>query len=198
MSSTYSKNIKTWFTGTKKSTTYPKSIKHVDSSGVLHGEQREWWDRNHLFPKELSVYDHGALVRSTRWYLNGHLQSSIVVIGRTKKEMGFYPSGTQKYKKTYRLISKEWVRHDHWCGFYRNGLKHYVEKYNFGTLITQIRFFSNGNMISKYSIDDKEEDSSDSSSISSIDTEDGSFELTEKIFEENEYDLDNKLVYKDI
>ena len=183
MATHYSRNIKTFF---KKSKSV-KSIKHIDVWEELHGEQREWWDRHHLFPKELSIYDHGKLVRSTKWYLNGLIKLNLAVIGKTKIETSFYSSGRLKYRKTYKLMNKEWVRHDIWYGYYHNGIKNYAEKYNFGILISQIRFFPNGNIISKFTLENKQTiDSSDTSSISSIETEedDSSVELTEKIFSE--------------
>jgi hypothetical protein len=180
MTTPYSRNTKTLFKRSKM----VKSIKHVDSSGELHGEQREWWDRNHLFPKELSIYDHGKLVRSTKWYLNGQLEKSVFVVSRSKKEISFYSSGTQKYKKTYLLHNKQWLRHGIWYGYYRNGFKHYAEKYNLNTVLSQIRFYSNGNVITKFSLEKSSSESSESEE--SEDTEDSSIELTEKIFEEND------------
>jgi hypothetical protein len=200
MTTQYSRNIKTLF---KRSQTV-KSVKHIDMSGELHGEQREWWDRHHLFPKEISVYDHGILVRSTKWYLNGQLESSVVVIGRTKREIGFYSSGTQKYKKTYLLhteenlsVNKKWLRHGIWYGYYRNGFKYYAEKYNFSSLLSRIRFFPNGNVITKFSLEKSSLSSSESEeSEDTEDTEESSIELTEKIFEENDPII--RLPYKNI
>ena len=180
MASHYSRNTKTFFKRSKS----VKSNKHVDLSGALHGEQREWWDRHHLFPKELSIYKHGTLVRSTKWHLNGQLESSIVVIGRVRKEIGFYSSGMQKYKKTYLFHNKQWLRHGIWYGYYRNGYKHYAEKYNLSSLLSQIRFYSNGNVITKFSLEKGSSESSESSE--SEDTEESSIELTEKIFEETD------------
>ena len=199
MASQYSRNTKTLF---KKSKSV-KSIKHVDLSGELHGEQREWWDRHHLFPRELSIYEHGQLVRSTKWYLNGQLESSILVFGLTKKEIGFYSSGMQKYKKTYMFHNKQWLRHGIWYGYYSNGFKHYAEKYNFSSVLSQIRFLSNGNVISKFSLEKSSSESSiseSSDSEESEDTEDSSIELTEKIFEETEeeYESNVRLPYKNI
>jgi hypothetical protein len=196
MSKQYSRNTKTLFKRSKS----VKSIKHVDLSGELHGEQREWWDKHHLFPKELSIYEHGTLVRSTKWYLNGQLESSVVVIGRVRKEIGSYSSGAQKYKKTYLFHNKQWLRHGIWYGYYRNGFKHYAEKYNFSSLVSQIRFFSNGNVITKFSLEKSSSDSSISESSESEDTEDSSIELTEKIFQETEkeYESNIRLPYKNI
>jgi hypothetical protein len=197
----YSKNIKTWFSGKCGSNTYPKSIQHIDGLGQLHGEQRDWWDRKHFYPKEISIYHHGTLLRSTQWYLNGLVKYYVAVVGKSKIETGFYPSGKLKYTKRYRLMNKEWVRNDVWCGYYRNSIKHYVEKYNLGTLVSQIRFFSNGNVISKFTLKNPEKsDSSDTSSISSIETEESSLELTEKIFEEEDIDFEYRKFsqYKEI
>ena len=189
MATHYSRNIKTFF----KKSKCVKSIKHIDVWEDLHGEQREWWDRQHLFPKELSIYDHGKLVRSTKWYLNGQLECSVAVIGRIRKDIGFYSSGMQKYKKTYVLLNKQWLRHGIWYGYYRNGFKHYAEKYNFNSVVSTIRFFSNGNVITKFSLEKSSSDSSSESSLESKESkesEDGSIELTEKIFEES-----NNLLY---
>jgi hypothetical protein len=196
MATHYSRNIKTLF---KKSKSV-KSIKHIDVWEELHGEQREWWDRQHLFPKELSVYQHGALVRSTKWYLNGQLESSIAVIGRIRRDIGFYSSGMQKYKKSYVLLNKQWLRHGIWYGYYRNGFKHYAEKYNLNSVVSTIRFFSNGNVITKFSLEKSSSESSESeSSIESVESqesEDGSIELTEKIFEETNKLDDSHFSYR--
>ena len=101
MTTHYSRNIKTLF---KKSKSV-KSIKHIDVWEELHGEQREWWDRQHLFPKELSIYDHGKLVRSTKWYLNGLIKLNLAVIGNALEldASNCFPYSTQSSFKMIEM-----------------------------------------------------------------------------------------------
>ena len=170
----YYRNTKSFFSNSK----ILKSIKHVDLEGQLHGEQKSWWDRNHYYPKELSVYYHGNLLRSTTWYLTGQINTNINISNREKKVISFYTSGKIKFNKNYRFYKGDWLRDGNWTGYYSNGKLYYNEKYILDRLMFQNRYYSNGILITKKPNDDSENsDDSESSSEEEI-------ELTKNIFEE--------------
>ncbi len=129
-----------------------QSIIKYDRDMLLHGEQRSWWDRNHHYPKELNIYQHGSLIRSITWYINGNIKKSINTYRDMKEISEYYASGQLKYRQNYKLGERGFVRHGEWCGFYRNGNKHYVEVYDRGTLLSRTRYVSNGHPLSGYCI----------------------------------------------
>lgn len=170
----YSRNTKTYFSNSK----IVKSVKHVDGEGQLHGEQKTWWDRNHFYPKELSVYYHGILLRSTTWYLTGQINTNINIANKEKKIICFYTSGKIKFNKNYVFYKGNWLKDGNWTGYYSNGKLYYNEKYIMDKLMFQNRYYSNGILITKKPTDNS--DDSDDSETSS----DEEIELTQNIFEE--------------
>jgi antitoxin component YwqK of YwqJK toxin-antitoxin module len=127
-----------------------ESITKYDKDLLLHGEQRSWWDRNHHYPKEISIYQHGTLIRTICWYINGNIKKSIHICRDMKEICEYYSSGKLKYRQNYKLGEKGFVRHGEWSGFYRNGNKHYGEIYDKGKLISRTRYISNGHPLSGY------------------------------------------------
>ncbi len=127
------------------------SITKYDKDMLLHGEQRSWWDRSHHYPKELSIYQHGSLIRTIKWYINGNVQKTINTYRDMKEITEYYSSGALKYRQNYKLGELGFVRHGDWSGFYRNGNKHYEEVYVKGTLKYRVRYISNGRPLSGYS-----------------------------------------------
>jgi len=127
-----------------------ESIIKYDKDMLLHGEQRSWWDRNHHYPKELSIYQHGSLIRTIKWYINGNIQKSINIYKDMKEICEYYSSGSIKYRQNYKLGEGGFVRHGELSGFYRNGNRHYIEIYDKGNLQIRIRYISDGRLLSGY------------------------------------------------
>jgi len=127
-----------------------ETIIKYDKDMLLHGEIRSWWDRRHHYPKELSIYQHGSLIRTIKWYINGNIQKTVNTYKDMKEVTEYYPSGALKYKQNYKLGDRGFVRHGEWSGFYRNGNKHYEEVYVKGTLKYRVRYISNGRPLSGY------------------------------------------------
>lgn len=127
-----------------------ESINKYDRDMLLHGEQRSWWDRRHHYPKELSIYQHGTLIRTIQWYINGNIQKSINTYRDIKEVREYYPSGSIKYRQNYKLGEMGFVRHGEWSGYYRNGKAHYEEVYVNGVLKSRVRYISNGTPLSGY------------------------------------------------
>lgn len=157
-----------------------QTIIKYDKDMLLHGEQRSWWDRNHHYPKELSIYQHGSLIRTITWYINGNIQKMINTYRDMKEVSEYYASGTLKYRQNYKLGERGFVRHGDWTGFYRNGNKHYEESYVKGTLVSRVRYISNGQPLSGYI-----SSSNSSNSINSINSSNSSLEKVEATVEEN-------------
>lgn len=127
-----------------------QSLTKYDKDMLLHGEQRSWWDRNHHYPKELSIYQHGTLIRSIVWYINGNIKKSVNTYRDMKEICEYYCSSQMKYRQNYKLSEKGFVRHGEWSGFYRNGNKHYEEVYDKGDLVSRTRYVSTGHPLSGY------------------------------------------------
>jgi hypothetical protein len=127
-----------------------ESLIKYDKEMLLHGEQRSWWDRNHHYPKELSIYQHGSLIRTIKWYINGNIKKTVNTYRDIKEITEYYASGALKYRQNYQLGQLGFVRHGNWSGFYRNGNKHYEEVYVKDTLKYRVRYISNGRPLSGY------------------------------------------------
>lgn len=127
-----------------------ESINRYDRDMLLHGEQRSWWDRRHHYPRELSIYQHGTLIRTIQWYINGNIQKSINTYRDIKEVREYYPSGSIKYQQNYKLGEMGFVRHGEWSGYYRNGKAHYEEVYVNGVLKSRVRYISTGKPLSGY------------------------------------------------
>jgi hypothetical protein len=124
-----------------------QSITKYDNGNLLHGEQRSWWDRNHHYPKELSVYRHGSLIRTINWHLNGNIKTNINTYNDKKDIFEYYSSGSLKYHHHYTFSPSGFVKHGEWIGLYRSGVTHYSETYNHGNLINSVRFYTTGKPI---------------------------------------------------
>ncbi len=124
-----------------------QSITKYDKGNLLHGEQRSWWDRNHHYPKELSVYRHGSLIRTIKWHLNGNIKTNINTYNDKKDIFEYYSSGLLKYHHHYTFSPNGFVKHGEWIGLYRSGVTHYTETYNHGNLINSVRFYTTGKPI---------------------------------------------------
>lgn len=127
-----------------------ESLIKYDRDMLLHGEQRSWWDRRHHYPKEISIYQHGTLIRTVTWYINGNVKKTINTYRDMKEICEYYPNGSIKYRQNYKLGEMGFMRHGEWSGFYRNGNKHYVESYAKGVLKNRVRYISNGRPLSGY------------------------------------------------
>lgn len=127
-----------------------ESLIKYDRDMLLHGEQRSWWDRRHHYPKEISIYQHGTLIRTVKWYINGNIQKTINTYRDIKEICEYYPSGSIKYRQSYKLGEGGFVRHGEWSGYYRNGKTHYEEVYVKGVLKYRVRYISNGRPLSGY------------------------------------------------
>ena len=124
-----------------------QSITKYDNGKLLHGEQRSWWDRNHHYPKELSVYRHGCLIRTIKWHLNGNIKTNINTYNDRKDIYEYYPSGLLKYHHHYKFSPNGFVKHGGWTGLYRSGVTHYTEIYDDGNLINSTRYYTTGKPI---------------------------------------------------
>jgi hypothetical protein len=182
----YSKNTKIFFS---KNGPYPKSINHYDKIGRLHGEQRSWWDRNHQYPKELSVYIHGNLKNYISWHFNGYINTYININDTDKLISSYYTNGHLKYSHKYVLhnINKTWKKNGSWCGFYRNGVQQYKELYMMDVLLHKEKYYTTGDLLYK---------STEANIVNSDDDE----TLTEYVFEELEIDsaIKESLIFKNI
>ncbi len=131
-----------------------KSITQYDKDKRRHGRKISWWDKNHKYPKTLSIYHHGTILRSTKWYLNGNIKVSINTIGSKKTEVGYYSNGLMKFNKQFINNKKYGV----WNGFYKNGHRQYTEKYENDILTGQAIYnYYNGNIKAIIDYDDGKE-----------------------------------------